>query len=82
MILSFGILILPSKSLAISQNKVERITPTEIRNPLLASRVTGIKGTKKKIDKNKVVMSDTKESLLKNNTFFDCIYFGLTVNNE
>ena len=39
--LSFGITNFPSPSLDINQKKIERVTPIEIKNPLLASKVTG-----------------------------------------
>ncbi|OGJ05947.1 hypothetical protein A2387_02625 [Candidatus Nomurabacteria bacterium RIFOXYB1_FULL_36_10] len=39
--LSFGTVNLPSPSRAINQKKTERVVPTESRNPLLASSVTG-----------------------------------------
>ena len=55
---SFGIKNFPSKSLASSQKNTENATPTETRKPLLASNVTGIKGTKKKIDKKNVVIRE------------------------
>ena len=39
--LSFGITNLPSPSLEINQKKTDRVVPTESKNPLLASSVTG-----------------------------------------
>jgi hypothetical protein len=40
--LSLGIKNLPSPSLEINQKNSERVAPTDKRNPLLASRVTGV----------------------------------------
>jgi len=68
--LSFGKENLPSPSLAISQKNRARVAPTEIRNPLLASRVTGTYGMKKNIDINTVAKNITANATITGNNFF------------
>ena len=65
----------PSPSLAISQKNSASVTPTETRNPLLASRVTGVYGIKKNKDKKQVASKVVNDNLLKKDTFFDSIVF-------
>jgi len=72
---SLGILILPSPNLAINQKESESVAPIEIKKALLASVVTGIKGTKKKMEINNVMKSVNNDKLLKSFTFFVCIFF-------
>lgn len=74
MSLSFGITNFPSPSLEINQKKIERVVPMEIKKPLLASRVTGEKGIKKKRLTNNVAKRVKNDNLLKNSTFFDSIF--------
>jgi hypothetical protein len=76
-ILSFGTTNLPSPSLEISQKKTDSVAPTDNKNPLLASSVTGVYGMKKKRLTNKVNKRVTNDNLLKNSTFFDSIFFIL-----
>jgi hypothetical protein len=73
--LSLGITNFPSPSLDTNQKNSERVTPTDNRNPLLASSVTGVKGIKKNRDANKVNIRVTNDNLLKNSTFFDSIFY-------
>ena len=74
--LSFGTENFPSPRRAISQKNTDKVMPTEIRNPLLASKLTGAKGTKKKIDPQIVVNNNTNDNLLKNSTLFDFMFIS------
>jgi hypothetical protein len=73
--LSFGTTNFPSPSLEISQKNRERVAPTDNKNPLLASKVTGVYGIKKNKTANNVNKSVTNDNLLKNSTFFDSIFY-------
>ena len=73
--LSLGTTNFPSPSRAMSQKNSASVTPTETKNPLLASSVTGTYGIKKNSDKNSVPRSVVNDSLLKNSTVFDSILF-------
>jgi hypothetical protein len=79
--LSRGIVNFPSPNLATSQKNRDIVNPTDIRKPLLASRVTGMYGIKKNKEPNNVANKVTNDNLLKNNTFFDSIGFCVIYNN-
>ena len=72
---SLGILNLPSPSLDINQRNNESVAPIDIKNPLLASNVIGVKGIKKNSETNKVTRRVNNDNLLKNSTFLDSIFF-------
>ena len=72
--LSFGITNFPSPSLATNQKIKDKVAPTDKRKPLLASRVTGEKGIKKKKQAKIVNNNRTNDNLLKKSIFFDSIF--------
>jgi len=74
--LSFGIKNFPSPSLEISQKNNESVAPTDNKNPLLASSVTGTYGKKKKREANIVKRRIANDNLFKNAIFFDSIVFN------
>ncbi len=73
--LSLGITNLPSPNLETNQKNNDRVAPIDSKNPLLASRVTGVYGKKKNRQANNVNNKDTNDNLLKNSTFFDSIFY-------
>lgn len=74
-ILSFGIVNLPSTSLAISQKNKDIVEPIAIKKPLPATKSMGVYGMKKNIDKNIVKNNAPNDNLLKRLTLFDSIIF-------
>ena len=56
-----------------SQKSIESVAPIDMKNPLLASRVTGVLGIKKNKGMNIVTRRVINESFLKKSTFFDSI---------
>lgn len=80
-ILSFGIENFPSPKRAMSQKNTARVIPTDTKNPLLASSVTGINGMKKNNERKIVPRRVVNDNLLKNSTVFDSIFLNCANNN-
>jgi len=72
-ILSFGTVNFPSPRRDINQKNTDKVIPINIRKPLLADRLMGTNGIKKKIETNKVEINVINDKLLKNSIFFDSI---------
>ena len=72
-ILSLDITNFPSPKRDINQKNIDKVIPINTRKPLLADKLMGTNGIKKKIETNKVEIKVINDKLLKNSIFFDSI---------